>query len=726
MAIASFALSNHSEFDLPLSRPKILVVDDDKRMLAALSELLSLRNYDITPAMGGQEAIALLQDNSFDLVLLDLNMPGTDGFGVMEHLELQAQSTPIIVVSGDTTIDAAIRALRKGVHDFVRKPYAPEDLLNTITRALAGKQQSEVARDTSEKIEQSEKWHRYLVNQSPDILYTLDSAGRFTFLNDRAEVFLGVARADLIGRHYTHLIYEEDLERAKYVFNERRTGKRANRDAELRLKVKPNKPVDGLFITVEVSACGIYDQHDEGVPATFRGTYGVAKEVGDRKRAQERVLHQAYHDGLTGLPNRLLFRDRLNLSVVQAKRSGTLLAVMFIDLDRFKSINDTLGHAAGDQLLQAVAARLTKCLREGDTVARLGGDDFTLLLPLIGNRDAAENAARKVLAVLNQPFRIGQQEYTTGASIGIALYPDDGDTLDVLIQNADIAMYDVKAQGRNSYAFFSQGRHVSYVNRISLGHELHKAISNNQLELYYQPQIAVATGRISGLEVLLRWNHPTRGQLLPDEFIPLAQEAGLISYISEWVIRTAGGQLKEWLEYGVAPARLSINLAPEQVLQQDFVEKFSELIEEMHIDPNLLEIEITESTMMRDLEVAQEKLKALNNLGVKLAIDDFGMGYSSLSYLRSLPIHAIKIDRSFVTDIKIGADNTLISAMILIAKGLKLRLIAEGVETVEQLAFLKSHDCDECQGYLISKPLNTVEVTRLMASGRSPLDSVNN
>jgi diguanylate cyclase (GGDEF)-like protein/PAS domain S-box-containing protein len=719
----NFALSITSDFDSTLERSKVLIVDDDQRMLTAVSDLLRIRNYDVTPANSGREAIGLLQQQSFDLVLLDLNMPEIDGFGVMEHIERHARTTPIIVVSGDTTIDAAIRALRKGVHDFVRKPYAPEDLLETITRTLAGKRKKSAQRDANEKIEQSEKWHRYLVNQSPDILYTLDSAGRFTFLNDRAQGFLGVDRADLIGRHYTHLIHEEDLERAKYVFNERRTGKRATRDAELRLKTKPNKPAGGLYITVEVSSCGIYDQPNESTPAMFRGTYGVAKEVGDRKRAQERVLHQAYHDGLTGLPNRLLFRDRLNLAIVQAKRSGTLLAVMFIDLDRFKSINDNLGHAAGDQLLQSVAARLTNCLREGDTVARLGGDEFTLLLPIIGQREAAENAARKVLAVLNQPFRIGQQEHMSGASIGIALYPEDGDTLDALLQNADMAMYDVKAQGRNSYAFFSEARHVSYSNRVSLGFELQKAISNGQLELFYQPQIATGSGRISGLEVLLRWNHPTRGQLLPDEFVPLAQEAGMISYVSEWVMRTAGTQMKEWLEYGLTVPRLSINLAPEQVQQHDFVEKFSDLIRDMDFDPELLELEITESTMMRDLDAAQEKLKALGDLGVKLAIDDFGMGYSSLSYLKNLPIHAIKIDRSFVADIKAGADNTLISAMILIAKGLKLRLVAEGVETAEQLEFLTTHHCDECQGYFISKPLNTTEVTRLLASGRPLLEN---
>jgi diguanylate cyclase (GGDEF)-like protein/PAS domain S-box-containing protein len=718
MAPPSFALKPNPSVDFARMPPRILVVDDEPRMLTALMELLRLRSYDVTAAGDGNKAIELLREQSFDLVLLDLNMPGTDGFAVMAHIERHSKQTATIVVSGDTTIDAAIRALRQGVHDFVRKPYAPEDLLRTIDRSLAQHLRSKSQQNSSEQVEQSEKWHRYLVNQSPDILYTLDSAGRFTFLNDRAETFLGIQRADLIGRHYTQLVFEDDIERAKYVLNERRTGKRASRDIEVRLNMRSADQKSSRYLTVEVSSSGIYEQHSEGVPATFRGTYGVAKEVGDRKRAQEKILHQAYHDGLTGLPNRLLFRDRLNLAVVQAKRHGGMLAVMFIDLDRFKTINDDLGHAAGDQLLQAVAARLAKCLRQGDTVARLGGDEFTLLLPNISQRDDAENAARKVLAVLSQPFRVGQQEQLTGASIGIAVYPDDGDTIDALIQNADIAMYDVKAQGRNSYAFFSNAREASYSDRVNLGQELHKAIGANQLELYYQPQVATASGDITGIEVLLRWNHPLRGQILPEEFIPLAQEAGTLAYLSDWVVRSACKQLKEWLEYGVSPVRLGINMAAEQIQQHDFVAKFSELLEEMKIDPTLLEIEITESTMVRDLEATQDRLQALSDLGVKIAIDDFGMGYSSLSYLRNLPIDAIKIDRSFIADIKAGNENTLVNAMILIAKGLGLRLVAEGVESADQFAFLKSHGCDECQGYFISKPLDGEQVTRLLASGR--------
>ena len=723
MAILSPARGLTPDFDFPLRKNRLLVVDDEPRMLAGLLELLSLHGHEVTSATSGQQAVELLEDNLFDLVLLDLNMPGMDGFGLMEHIERYAQGLPIIVVSGDATIDAAIRALRQGVHDFVRKPYRAEDLMRTIDAALAKTQETRSVSESTEHIAQSEKWHRYLVHQSPDILYTLDSAGRFTFLNDRAEALLGIARGELIGRHYSQLIYEEDIERAKYTFNERRTGSRAARDIELRLRASVANRSKSPWMAVEVSAFGIYEQHDPPAIATFRGTYGVARDVTEKKRTQETIHHQAYHDGLTGLPNRLLFRDRLSLSVVQAKRGGHMLAVMFIDLDRFKTINDTLGHAAGDYLLQSVAARLTKCLREGDTVARLGGDEFTLLLPQIADRRAAENTARKILAVLNEPFRIGQENYSTGASIGIAVYPDDGDTLEALIQNSDVAMYDVKAQGRNNYAFFSAMGNVAYSNRISLGHELHKAIGSKQLELYYQPQVSTSTGAISGLEVLVRWNHPTRGMLMPEEFIPLAEEAGTLSYISEWVIRSACEQLKEWLEYGLTPVRLGINLAAEQIQQHDFVPKFRELLNELQVDPGLLEIEITETTMMHSIESTRAKLIELSELGVKLAIDDFGMGYSSLSYLRNLPINAIKIDRSFVSDIKPGNENSIVTAMILIAKGLRLNLIAEGVETMEQLAFLKAHFCDESQGYLISKPLDAPDVTRLLLSGRSLLPS---
>jgi diguanylate cyclase (GGDEF)-like protein/PAS domain S-box-containing protein len=713
---------SHPEPRVPAVAPRarLLIVDDEPLMLSSLSELLHLRGYEVAAALSGPRAIELLgAGDAYDLILLDLNMPGMHGFGVLEYLEQHAPETAVVIVSADNSVDTAIGALRKGVRDFIRKPYEPERLLSTVASALEKSKRVEQERETSERLGESERWYRFLVNSSPDLIYTLDGAGRFSFVNDRALAQLGYSRAELIGRHYSNLVFEEDLERAKSVFNERRTGKRASRDVELRLRRKTadaSESASVQCITVELSACGIY--HSEpGAGREFRGTYGVARNISERKRAEETIYHHAYHDILTGLPNRLLFHDRASLAIAQAKRSGEMFAILFLDLDRFKTVNDTLGHAVGDELLQAVAARLSKCIREGDTLARVGGDEFTLLLPQIGAREAAENAAKKILSVLSQPFRIGRQEYYSGLSIGIAIYPDDGETIEALVKNADVAMYDVKARGRNNYVFFSPARHSSQANRLTLESELRQGIARKQLTLFYQPQVALATGQIVGVEALLRWNHPHRGTLLPEDFIPIAQEVGAIQYISTWVIRTACDQLREWRDHGVTPVRLSINLAAGQIEQDDFVPKCTEVIKESNIDARFLEIEITESAMIRNLAAMQPKLRALSDLGVGVAIDDFGMGYSSLGYLRSLPIQALKIDRSFVADLSLERENSIVAAIISIAKGLRLRLTAEGVETQEQLEYLRAHGCEECQGYLVSKPLDLEQVTRLIIRG---------
>jgi diguanylate cyclase (GGDEF)-like protein/PAS domain S-box-containing protein len=703
------------------ARAKLLIVDDEPLMLSSLAELLRLRGYQVSTVSTGREAIDLVTANKgYDLMLLDLNMPDMHGFGVAEHAERFAPGMAVVVVSGDTTADAAIGAMRKGVHDFIRKPYEPEELLRTVADVLEKSKRDQARRENSELVDKSERWHRFLVHHSPDIIYTLDREGRFSFVNDRALAQLGFARGELLGTHFSEFIVEQDLERAKFVFNERRTGKRAAHDMELRLKIKPSViDADALegFITIELSACGIYDSGACGGTGQFRGTYGVARNIGERKRAEETIYHHAYHDVLTGLPNRLLFRDRLSLAIAQAKRSGHMLAVMFLDLDRFKAVNDGSGHAVGDQLLQAVAARVSKCIREGDTLARLGGDEFTLLLPHIAGREAAENAARKILSVISQPFPIDGQEHHSGMSIGIAVYPDDGDNMDALVRNADVAMYDVKARGRNNYVFFSEARQAARSSRASLGGELRKAVARNQLELHYQPQVDSTTGRITALEALLRWNHPVHGQLPPEEFITLAQEAGATASISEWVIRTACTQIKEWRDHGVAPVRLGINLTPEQIEQHDFMAKFTQLLQQAKVDASWFEIEITESALLRNVDATQARLRQLAALGVQIAIDDFGMGYSALSYLRTLPIHAIKIDRSFVADIDPDEENSIVAAILLIAKGLKLRLVAEGVETREQLEFLRANGCGQCQGYLFSRPLSAEEATRLLVRG---------
>ncbi|MBA2689529.1 MAG: EAL domain-containing protein [Burkholderiales bacterium] len=701
---------------------KLLVVDDELRMRQSLVDLVRLQGYQADTADSGHTAIQRLAESTYDLVLLDLFMPDTDGYAVMQHMVEHHPKVAVIVVSGDGTIQAAIRALRSGAYDFLRKPYEPEELFKTIENAL-GKRRLELENESFQlKLEQSEKWYRYLVDNSPDIIYTLDQDGCFRFLSNRVETLLGYDKEELIGKHYTTIIYDEDIERAKFVFNERRTGSRASADVEVRLKCKEGGALmhfENRFITIELNAMGMYVESNSETSPKFVGTYGVAKDITDRKKAEETIYHQAYHDLLTGLPNRLLFRDRLNLAIAQAKRSRQKLSVMFLDLDRFKVVNDSLGHVVGDHLLQSVANRLGKCVREGDTLARLGGDEFTLLLPQIVHPEAAANTAKKILNVLARPFFIAGQDHHFSASIGIAIYPEDGDTVDTLIKNADIAMYHVKDLGRNNYAFFTQVKNTAYSDRLSLESDLRKAIVNNELELYYQPQVNTSTGAVVGMEALIRWNHPLRGLLYPADFIPLAEETGLIGSIGEWVLHTACSQSRAWQAAGVPPIRMSVNLSAHQIEQQNFLDKIIQLLRDTGLPSQNLEIEITESAMMKDIEKTQDKLRELAGLGVRISVDDFGTGYSSLSYLKNLPIHSIKIDQSFIRDLSATESETsIVTAMIQIAKGLKLKLIAEGVETDYQLAFLRDNHCEECQGFLFSRPVNTAEATRILVANQ--------
>ena len=405
--------------------------------------------------------------------------------------------------------------------------------------------------------------------------------------------------------------------------------------------------------------------------------------------------------------------------MAQAKRSRQKLAVMFLDLDRFKVVNDSLGHVVGDQLLQSVANRLGKCVREGDTLARLGGDEFTLLLPQVVHPEDAANTAKKILSVIGRPFFLAGQDHHFSASIGIAIYPEDGDSVDGLIKNADIAMYHVKDLGRNNYAFFTQVKNTTYSDRLSLESDLRKSVINNELELYYQPQVNTTTGAIVGMEALIRWNHPLRGLLYPADFIPLAEETGLIGAIGEWVLQTACSQSRSWQTAGMLPIRMSVNLSAHQIEQQNFLDTMVQLLRDTGLPSQHLEIEITESAMMKDIEKTQDKLRQLAGLGVRISVDDFGTGYSSLSYLKNLPIHSIKIDQSFIRDITPSESETsIVTAMIQIAKGLKLKLIAEGVETDYQLAFLRNNHCEECQGFLFSRPVNTAEATRILRANQ--------
>jgi diguanylate cyclase (GGDEF)-like protein len=434
------------------------------------------------------------------------------------------------------------------------------------------------------------------------------------------------------------------------------------------------------------------------------------------QKSEERLSSLAYHDTLTGLPNRLLFHDRLALAVAQSPRHGKGLAVLFMDVDRFKVINDSLGHSVGDRLIREVAARLRACVREGDTVARLGGDEFTVLLPDVGQAVDAAKVAGKVLDVIRVPFDIDGREIFVTSSMGISLYPDDGRDAETLVKNADAAMYRAKEQGRDRYLLYTPALNATALERLALESSLRKALPNDELLLHYQPIVDVATRRVHGVEALLRWNHPELGLVPPADFIPLAEVTGLILAMGPWVLRTACAQARAWQELHPG-LRVAVNLSARQFQEPGLVGHVTDALADTGLDPRLLQLEITESSAMQNAQAAIQTLRELKALGVGLSIDDFGTGYSSLSYLRRFPIDTLKIDQSFIRDIGADPDDAAIaSAIIALARTLKLSVVAEGVETAEQLAFVARHGCDQTQGYLFSRPLSAQRCADLLAA----------
>ena len=697
----------------------ILIVDDKPELLNSLHQLVSLHGYQADKALGGLEAKEALASRHYDVVLLDLIMPGVSGHDVLEYADREGIDSKIIVVSGDSSFAGVKHALKRGAFDFVKKPYEAGELISTMETALRQCELENQNQQMEEKLKNSEELHRFIVNNSPDLVYMLDRNGCFIFLNERLESLLGYQKEELIGRHYSELVDDDHLELARYVFNERRMGERAAANVELKLKSRLNRRGPRLLhaqtLWMELTAEGVYSDPNERTRENFVGTYGTARDISERKEADELINFQAYHDLLTHLPNRALLKDRLTLAIAHARRNKRKLAVMFLDLDRFKLVNDTLGHTMGDRLLKAVANRLQSCLRRGDTLARFGGDEFTLLLPEVRTKDDVVVIASKILDRLNAPFVIDGHELFVGASIGIAVYPEAGDTEEALIQNADIAMYQVKGRGKNGYQFFSDEMNHSFSTRLSLERELRNGLAQGDLKVFYQPQVCLQTGRITGVEALVRWQHPARGLVKPADFLPMAEETGLICQIDEHVQQRAFSDVANWRLNGFGDIQVSVNLSAVQLEKEEFVDRFVNAMQQSGITANAIKLEITENTLMQDMEVIIPKLKELRRLGVQIAIDDFGTGYSSLSYLQQFPIQTLKIDRSFVGDIREDeSDASIINAIVAMARGLKLDLIAEGVENRTQLRYLHTKGCSEGQGFIFSPPVAAIELQQLL------------
>jgi diguanylate cyclase (GGDEF)-like protein/PAS domain S-box-containing protein len=561
-------------------------------------------------------------------------------------------------------------------------------------------------RSAEEALRDSEERYRQLVEASPDAML-VHIGGRIVFANAACAGLLGARDAqELLGLQFRDLVHTERRHATP-----RRSRSTAPVDQAASVADEVLQRLDGGRVDVELLE----------VPFTYRGEPAVqvvARDATERKRRQDEITAIAYRDALTGLPNRRLFHDRLAIALAQAHRYRQRLALIFLDLDRFKPINDSLGHDVGDQLLRAVAERLQACVREGDTLARLAGDEFVLLLPGIHYAEDVGRIARKVLEAMRQPFRIGERDLRLTASAGIGVYPDDGDSAEALLKNADTAMYRAKERGRDAYELYAPAMVARSMDRPDLEASLRAALGRGELALHFQPTIDLASGAIVGAEALLRWQHPEYGLVLPRDFISLADLTGLILSIGPWTLRTACEQARRWEEHGFPGLRVSVNFSSQELQQRDPREAVRVALAETGLEPQRLRLEIPEGYAMRDLERSIETLEGLKSLGVGISIDGFGAGYSSLSHLRRLPVDSLKMDLAFVRGTTADSnDASLVTAVIAVAHSLHLRVIAQGVETEAQVGLLRSLRCDEVQGFLWSPPVPAAELETLLARG---------
>ncbi len=581
----------------------------------------------------------------------------------------------------------------------VRFHAADRDLLNFVGQQVASTLER---RRATAALRESEAKFRTLADAASVAIFVHEGSA-FRYANDALALLTGHAPAKLASMSFRDILRPEDWEfvdEAGFAL-ERAAGALWRREVRV-------VRADAEERWVDLSAGWI---EYEGRPAVL----GTAFDVTDRKRAEAEIRKLAYHDPLTGLANRTLFLDRLGLAIAQAPRQKKSLAVLLLDLDRLKVINDSLGHGQGDKLLRSVGERIEGCLREGDTLARVGGDEFAVLAPGLLRLEDAATIAEKVQAMLRQSFLIDGREVFVSASVGIAFFPDDGSDGETLLRNAYTAMYQAKEAGRDSFQPYTQGMNTGALDRLALQNDLRRALPNNELRLHYQPQV-LANGRAFGLEALLRWQHPVRGPVSPAVFIELAEATGVIVPIGAWVLRTACMELMTFrAKLGSRDLGVAVNLSARQFQQPDLVEEVARVLEETGVPPAALELEITETAAMQDSDGTLATLRRLKDLGVKLSLDDFGTGYSSLSYLRRFPLDTLKIDQSFVRDLTRDAQAaSIVHAIITMARSLGLRVVAEGVETAEQRELLRNYGCDLIQGYLISRPLPSDELVQYL------------
>lgn len=688
---------------------KALIVDDDFTVRLLACETLEQAGFQVMAVDNGPDAIALLETFTPDIILLDVLMPGMDGYQTCREIRSRPCGTvvPIVMMTGLDDFESIERAYHLGATDFISKPIhwlvLPHRMQYIIrsSRTYQKLKQSEARLNHAQMIARMGNWEWDI---SGDKLFW--SAVIFRIFAIDPLPFDGTFQA------FLNAIHPLDRETVKTAVDTALTTKQPlSIDHQILL---PNGTARFVCTEAEIQC------DSSGRPCKMAGTI---QDISERKLAELKIRHLAYHDILTGLPNRALFSDRLTQALYRAERTEEKVAVLFLDLDDFKLINDTHGHRVGDLLLIEVSRRLKEITRAGDTLARLGGDEFTVFLLDIKSADNALLVARNHLSNLLTAYQIEDKQLFLSTSVGIALFPDHGSSAEVLLKSADTAMYQAKQNGKNHVELFTQALYSKASERLSLQGDLRRALENNEFILHYQPRVNLIDGTWSGVEALVRWQHPDRGLIPPLTFIPLAEETGLIMELGEWVLREATMQLHRWHRAGIHLARVSVNVSPLQFRRQNIVGLVKSALNDACLCTQALELEITESALMDDMDQSIITLKQLQLLGVSISIDDFGTGYSSLSHLRSLPVDILKIDRSFVMNAhESQEDAQILSAIIAMAHSLKLEIVAEGVECPGHESLLTAQHCREAQGFYYARPMPADVLSTLLIEKSQQLD----